>query len=512
MYMRLTPSFSIALAALLALAANLAHSQDSGIIGLGIPETVRAGSPLDLPNEATSNGLFMTILWDIKDSGGTGATLSGNTFRATDTGTATLTATFIDTINSDVPVKQFSASAVHTAAIKEDGTLWTWGDNWVGQLGLGTWDAYYKEPIRIITTPDLTWATVSAGGYWEAHYANYWDPYNHYYYTIALTTDGALWAWGDNRDGQLGIGDDQPQVTTHPLPIPGDNDWAAISAHTHTVALKTNGTLWAWGDNRDGQLGDGTTTSQNKPKQIISEGSNDWATVTAGFSCTLAIKTNGTLWAWGNNWAGQLGDGSKTNCRSPQKIGTDTDWLAVAPGFAHTIALKANGTLYAWGNNSSGAFGNNTRLDSDVPLQIGGDEDWVAIAAGGNGDFDGGDTGNGICNYTVALKADGTLWAWGDNTYYQLGDGTTDSHIEPNQVGTDTNWATISTTSVFVMASKTDGSLWAWGHNYEGQLGDGTTAPSPIPGQVNKFFGIETLFTQDFPLRVIPAGTVLIIR
>ena len=509
MYMRLTPSFSIALAALLALAANLAHSQAPGIIGLGIPETVRAGSPLDLPNEATSNGLFMTILWDIKDSGGTGATLSGNTFRATDTGTATLTATFIDTINSDVPVKQFSASAVHTAAIKEDGTLWTWGDNWVGQLGLGTWDAYYKEPIRIITTPDLTWATVSAGGYWEAHYANYWDPYNHYYYTIALTTDGALWAWGDNRDGQLGIGNDQPQVTTHPHPIPGDNDWATISAHTHTVALKTNGTLWAWGDNRDGQLGDGTHTSTNAPIPIGTD--TTWKTVTAGFSCTMAIKTNGTLWAWGNNWAGQLGIGSRTSTNEPAQVGRDTDWLTVAPGFAHTVAIKTNGTLWAWGNNRCGAFGDGTLTSTNAPRQIGTDQDWVAVAAGGEDDLDGEYNGEGIRNYTVALKADGTLWAWGDNFDGQLGDGTTEDHIEPEQeFWKDTDWTGISTTSIFVMASKTDGSLWAWGGNYEGQLGDGTTLHSPIPVRVKNF--AEVMPPLDFSLRVIPAGTVLIIR
>ena len=454
MYMRLIPSFSTALAALLALAANVAHSQDFPIIS--IPKTViSVGAQLALPSQIISDeGIFM-IVWDITDSGGTGATLSGNTFRATDTGTAILTAT----LTSGIPVTNFSASAVHTAAIQADGSLWTWGDNWVGQLGVGTEFDYRDEPIRIAS--NLTWATVSAGGYWEANYANYWDPYNHYYYTIALTTDGALWAWGDNRDGQLG---------------------------------------------------DGTTTSTNKPKQIISEGSDDWAIVTAGFSCTMAIKTNGTLWAWGNNWAGQLGDGSRGNTSVPVKIDSDIGWRAVAPGFAHTVALKTDGTLWAWGNNCCGAFGDGTLISTNAPLQIGEATNWVAVAAGGDGDFDGQYNGEGIRNYTVALKTDGTLWAWGDNRYGQLGDPTIIDSTKPNQIGLDTDWASISTTSVFVMASKTDGSLWSWGGNYEGQLGNGTTVHRPIPGRVINRTGI-TIFTEDHhTLRVIPAGTMLIIR
>ena len=229
----------------------------------------------------------------------------------------------------------------------------------------------------------------------------------------------------------------------------------------HTVAIKTDGTLWAWGYNAYGQLGDGTTTNRHSPVQIGT--GTDWAKVEAGKEYTVAIKTDGTLWAWGANYSGQLGDGTTTWRYSPVQIGSDTNWAKVAAGDRYTVAIKTDGTLWAWGDNYYGQLGDGTRTTRYSPVQIGTGTNWAKVAAGGA--------------HTIAIKTDGTLWAWGYNYYGQLGDGTTTNRTSgPVQIGTGTNWAKVAAGWYHTVAIKTDGTLWAWGSNGDGQLGDGSTA------------------------------------
>ncbi|MCL2026187.1 MAG: hypothetical protein FWG92_05215, partial [Leptospirales bacterium] len=187
---------------------------------------------------------------------------------------------------------------------------------------------------------------------------------------------------------------------------------------------------------------------------------------------TVALKNDGTLWAWGSNRYGQLGDGTGgvqpvTNDKSsPVQVGADY-WVAVAAGYYHTVAIKNDGTLWTWGRNGSGQLGHGTigspGSDKNSPVQeIRGDKDWSAVAAGGN--------------HTLAIKNDGTLWAWGNNGYGQLGDGTKDSSVIPKQVVTDKKWRALSVSLGHIVAIDTDDNLWSWGWNGNGQLGDGNTA------------------------------------
>ena len=244
--------------------------------------------------------------------------------------------------------------------------------------------------------------------------------------------------------------------------------WQSVSAgDNHTVAIKTDGTLWAWGYNSNGQLGDLTNIDKNIQTQIGS--ATNWQSVSAGDNHTVAIKTDGTLWAWGYNSSGQLGNGTTLDKNTPTQIGSATNWQSLSTGVGHsiTMAIKTDGSLWAWGNNSSGQLGDGTYFDKNTPTQIGNAANWKSISTGEY--------------HTVGIKTDGTLWSWGENYVGQLGNGTYTYKNTPTQIGNAANWKSISAGSAHTVAIKTDGSLWAWGYNYSGQLGDWTNIDRNTP-------------------------------
>ena len=238
--------------------------------------------------------------------------------------------------------------------------------------------------------------------------------------------------------------------------------------YQHTLAIKVDGTLWAWGWNNTGQLGDGTTIDKHSPVQTGT--ATNWTHVAAGYRHSLGIKADGTLSAWGYNYYGQLGDGTTTNRNSPVKIGVATDWAQVIAEQYFTLAIRTDGTLWAWGWNSYGKLGDGTTTDKHSPIQIGNDNNWAQVTAGSN--------------YTIAVKTDGTLWAWGGNGG-QLGDGTTTDKHSPVQIGFDTDLVQVESGFSHTLATKTDGTLWAWGWNSYGELGDGTTTNKFYPVQID---------------------------
>ena len=289
-------------------------------------------------------------------------------------------------------------------------------------------------------------------------------------FTAGIANDGTLWAWGLNSSGQLGDGTTIDKWQNVNQSDTGTNWDKIATGGLHCIAIKTDGTLWAWGNPAFGRLGLGNVINLvTSPTQIGTD--TDWVSVTAGDSNSFAIKSNGTLWAWGLNDSGQLGDGTFVNKNVPTQIGTATDWAQVKAGAAHTIALKTNGNLWAWGLDNSGQLGVGAENNSTTtPIQVPNTQ-FLEIATGQ------------ISSY--GIKADGTLWAWGSNSYGNLGIGNTVSQQQPVQVGTDTDWIKISSGITHVLALKTNNTLWAWGRNHRGQIGNNSLNFVSSPLQIN---------------------------
>ena len=224
------------------------------------------------------------------------------------------------------------------------------------------------------------------------------------------------------------------------------NAFIDVSAgYSHTLAVKNDGSLWSWGENHYGQLGNGTTVHMSIPNSIPEKIMNDVISVSAGQRYSLAINTDGSLWAWGLNSHGQLGDGTITDRHVPVKIMDNVVFISAGYRADHTLAVKTDGSLWAWGRNDDGQIGDGTTTDRYKPVKI---MDGVISAASGTA-------------YSMAIKGDGSLWAWGSNRQRQLGDDTTVSRHTPVKVMDDV--ALVSASLFTTMIIKTDRSLWVCG-------------------------------------------------
>ena len=363
-----------------------------------------------------------------------------------------------------------AAGDFHTLAINSRGHLYAWGNNAFGQLGNGKNGTGLVSRILDKNKDKNTPVLIDSTSQWKDIAAGK-------YHSLAIKSDGTLWAWGRGDFGQLGLGDSKSGTHNTPQQVGTSSNWKALAGGDfYSLALNNAGTLHAWGDNTVGQLGDSSKAQSRAPKAITGA----WKAVAAGSNHTLAIDSAGALHAWGWNVYGELGNGDDANGsvtdrtkdkNAPVPIGSGT-WKAVAAGENHSLALKSDGTLYAWGSNTNGQIGADpvSVVSSNTPRQVNNDTDWMAIS-----------NATTAGRSSLALKKSGALYAWGSNASGQLGDGTTTGKTAVSKTGTDADWTLVTARNERVLALKKDGTLYAWGDNTHGQLGDGTTAQRNSP-------------------------------
>lgn len=291
-------------------------------------------------------------------------------------------------------------------------------------------------------------------------------------HTIGIDKNGYLWSWGYNSSGQLGNNSSMGfgVGVSSPVQEITQSTWKHASAgDNHTIAIKTDGTLWAWGSNSSGQLGINTTVGVSSPVQIITGGS--WTTTACGRDHTAAIKNDGTLWLFGASARGELMQNNGSYYSSPVQEITKSTWRSVKCHKYVSIGLKSDGTVWGCGRNQDGELGDGTTTNRSSPVQwLAKTNDWAAISSG--------------YTRTFAIKTDGTLWGTGRNLFGSLGTNGGSDKSSPVQIGSSSNWAKVSSGYFyFSHAIKTDGTLWAWGAN-SGQLGDGTSIDRSSPVQI----------------------------
>ena len=353
---------------------------------------------------------------------------------------------------------KISTGPYATSAIKTDGTIWSWGNDASGSLGQNTLSVNKSSPVQIGAL--TTWSQSECGTE----------------YTLAIKTDGTLWSWGKGIQGQLGINlggigtSRSSPVQIGATPLAETNNWSlAANGNYHTIAIKTDGTMWSWGKNEYGQIGDNAVINRSSPVQVGAL--TTWSKIDGGDLYSMALKTDGTMWTWGYNANGELGQNNVINRSSPVQLGAEITWSKIAANSGFSMAIKTDSTMWSWGNNEFGQIGDNTVIKRSSPVQVGALTTWSQIAGGRY--------------HSIAIKTDGTMWTWGYNNFGQLGSNTTyNNKSSPVQVGGLTTWSKIASSAYNSLAIKTDGTIWTWGYNINGQLGDNTILYRSSPVQV----------------------------
>lgn len=346
------------------------------------------------------------------------------------------------------------AGQQHVCGLKLDASVWCWGSDQRSQLGNGQPDSDEPAPMA----PGETWLDVGTG----AEHA------------CGITNERTLECWGRNRYGQLGLGFTS-NLESARTPV-DSNTWAQVTASTgdqsgHTCGIQANQTLWCWGRNSTGQLGDGTTTDQSSPVQVTGA----WDTVHAADNYTCGIQADASLWCWG--WSGNVRLGSPGGPTSiPRQVDPGSQWIAVAPGEDwHNCAIKADTTLWCWGGGPGAGFFDGEEGPVNVaPVQMGTATGWQDLASG--------------ARHTCAIRSDKSLWCWGENFNGQLGDGTTTYKLAPVQIDPSHDWLVVAagndrTCAIAQGDTPSDpNELYCWGENLPATAPNTqTTTPTLVP-------------------------------
>ena len=423
-------------------------------------------------------------------------------------------------------VRAISAGDFHGAALRNDGTVWIWGINQQGQLGNAGFDAVIHTATQV---PGLAGVTaISAGAE----------------YTLALKGNGSVMGWGRNTYGVLGVDNAQFPFVNVPTQVPGISGATEINAGFDVSFAVTGGTVMGWGKNNYQQLASGPSQPNSQTTPSLVTGLGGVEAITCARYSGYALKADGSLWSWGGNDWGVLGDGTLVPRSTPVRItglpplttvsGSSSSYSADDANAAHVMAVDRSGTVWTWGNNFSGQLGNGILTFSNgniyyatSPISLGTSLPTItAVSAGGY--------------HSLALDTQGRIWSWGDNASGELGDGSTTQRTTPVVVSSLSGVARISAGWGFSLALTSDRRAWSWGDHSGGQLGTGATADQLVPAPISALsevrsisagaehslavlgdgslwawgfntygaIGDGTYDERDFPVRVVAAGTV----
>jgi alpha-tubulin suppressor-like RCC1 family protein len=341
-------------------------------------------------------------------------------------------------------------------------SVWTWGNDAAGGLGTGGGPGV-NIPQQLNVLSDIQAVAVFG-------------------HVLALKADGTVWGWGQNMMSQLGGSATFGSVANTPAQIPGLSNIKAVAAGiSHSLALDGNGEVWSWGYNGVGQLGHGPTGEIQISTPLKVTELSGVVAIAAGYVHNLALKNDGSVWAWGYNYHGELGNGGTQDSITPVKVLGLSNIVSIAASLYHSLALRSDGRVFGWGANDYGQVGDGTANNCPTPVLLPTLTGIKAVAAG--------------WSHSLALAADGTLWAWGGNTAGQLGLGTTSTVpiASPVKASVITNISRVFAGPDSSFVVKTDGTLWGWGSNTDGQLGVGNNNDSLVPIKASKLTGVVTV-------------------
>ena len=293
-------------------------------------------------------------------------------------------------------------------------------------------------------------------------------------HTCARKTDGSLWCWGENSNGELGDGTTNDSLV--PVEVTGNDTWKSISDsdvlyRQYSCGIKSDDTAWCWGENSgNGQLGDGTTNDSLIPVEVA--GGGTWKVISPGYLQGCGIKSDGTAWCWGQN-DGNLGDGTWNSSKTPVEVAGGATWKTITAGNQYTCGIKSDDTAWCWGYNNYGEIGDGSPTGTKrlSPVTVSGSATWKAISAGED--------------HSCGIKSDGTAWCWGQNYAGELGDGTSNDSLVPVPVSGGHTWKTISAGYYYTCGVKSDDTAWCWGGGWGGQTGLGSTSHTDVPTPVS---------------------------
>jgi alpha-tubulin suppressor-like RCC1 family protein len=374
-------------------------------------------------------------------------------------------------------VSSIAAGPNFSVIRNQSGAAYMFGANTYGQLGDSTL-VNKSSPVPVVG--GYSFVQVATGG---GH-------------CIGIESDGRAYAWGLNRTNDLfpigtgQLGDNSILDKSSPVLVVGGHSFIQVAAGTrHSLALKADGSVYAWGQNTNSQLGNNDPTSASKSSPVPVSGSHAFIQVAAGGNHSLALKADGSVYTWGYNSNGQLGDNSIVSKSTPVLVSGSHAFIQVAGGLNYSLALKADGSVYAWGQNTNGQLGDNSITAKSSPVPVSGSHAFIQVAGG--------------TYHSLALKADGSVYAWGSNINGQLGDNSTADKSSPVLVSGSHSFIQVAASKNFnpglesmfyhSMAVKSNGQVYTWGGNIYGELGDNTVVVKSSPVLISGTYFISDL-------------------